>query len=314
MSARLACPRDHGPLEARGDELVCREGHAFPLVGGVPVLVDPELEPTLWGHWSRPEDVERIRAEHVEAVEGDDVDPYVARLIVGTHGNLYRGVGPLHRYPIPQFPSIASAGSRLLDVGCNWGRWSLAAGAAGYDVTGVDPSFAAVTAARRIARQLDARAEYVVGDARRLPFADASFDVVFSYSVLQHFSRETVATVVAELDRVLAPKGVAYVQMTNRYGLRNTYNLARRRFSEGAAFDVRYWRPGELRRAFGRIGPTTIGVDGFFSLNPRATDVDLLPWRARAVVRASDAMRAVSRIAPPVGLAADSVWVEARKQ
>ena len=35
-----------------------------------------------------------------------------------------------------------------------------------------------------------ARRAFVVGDARFLPFRSGSFDYVWSYSVLQHFSRE----------------------------------------------------------------------------------------------------------------------------
>ena len=38
----------------------------------------------------------------------------------------------------------------LLDIGCSWGRWSLAAARKGYSVVGIDPSLGAVMAARRI--------------------------------------------------------------------------------------------------------------------------------------------------------------------
>ena len=41
------------------------------------------------------------------------------------------------------------AGSRLLDLGSSWGRWSIAAARKGYSVVGLDPSLGAVLAARR---------------------------------------------------------------------------------------------------------------------------------------------------------------------
>ena len=50
-------------------------------------------------------------------------------------------------------------------------------------------------------------ARYVVADARRLPFADDTFDVVFSYGVLQHFSKSDVATSVDEIARVVKRSG-----------------------------------------------------------------------------------------------------------
>lgn len=313
MIAGLVCPLDGQPLELHERTVTCAEGHEFPYVDGIPVLVDPELAPTQRGYWAHSEDIDRLRAEAPPAVQGDEVDPYVAQLMLGTHGNLYRALSSVPRYPIPPFPREPGDRTRLLDVGCNWGRWTLAGASAGFEATGADPSFEAIVAATRIARQLGAGARYVVADARRLPFADASFDMVFSYSVLQHFSRESAAAAVDEFARVLAPGGVALIQMANSFGARNLYNLARRGFREGDDFEVRYWRPGQLRRVFSRIGDVSLSVDGFFTLNPRLSDLDLLSPRARVVVRTSEALRRLSSVARPLGLVADSLWVEARR-
>jgi len=308
---RLACPRDHSSLHAADEQLVCEQQHAYPLPDGIPVLVvDDELEPTQPGYWAQPEQIEAVRRSEPPPVEGDGVDPYVAELIVGTHGNLYRHLARgVARYPIPHFPLPSGAGKTLLDIGCNWGRWSIAATRAGYDAVGIDPSYEAIVAARRIARQLGASPEYVVADARRLPFPDAAFDTVFSYGVLQHFSKADVARAVEEIARVLKPGGVSWVQMPNAYGARNAYQLARRRFREGDAFEVRYWTPAELRRTFGRIGPTELSTDGFLTLNPQVADIDLLPTHLRALVRGSELLRRTSEKVSPLTNVADSVNV-----
>ncbi|HEV8686277.1 MAG TPA: class I SAM-dependent methyltransferase, partial [Gaiellaceae bacterium] len=196
------------------------------------------------------------------------------------------------RYPIPDFPLQRGDGELLLDIGCNWGRWTIAAAQRGYRPIGIDPSFEAIVAARRIARQLGVEdARYVVADGRRLPFANATFDVVFSYGVLQHFSKADVATSVAEIARVLKRDGYSWVQMPNALGLLNAARLAQRGFREGEHFEVRYWRPSELRRVFGRIGPTELTTDGFFTLNPQKRDLDLLPRRFRALVRVSEGLK-----------------------
>ena len=154
-----------------------------------------------------------------------EVDEHVRASLIKTHGNLYRGAR-LTRYPIPPFPLPAGEGRQLLDVGCNWGRWSIAAARAGWRPTGVDLAKKSVGAARRVAGQLGVEAEYVVGDARELPFADGSFDAVFSYSVLQHLAKEDVPQVVSELDRVLRPAGFVWIEMPNAYG---PLNLVRSR-------------------------------------------------------------------------------------
>ena len=311
MIERLACPRDHSPLRAENEQLVCEQQHSYPLPDGIPVLVvDDELEPTQPGYWARPEQIDAVRRSEPPPVDGEGVDPYVAELIIGTHGNLYRHLAHgMPRYPIPHFPLPSGAGKTLLDLGCNWGRWSIAATRAGYDVVGIDPSYEAIVAARRIARQLDAPAQYAVADARRLPFPDGAFDTVFSYGVLQHFSKSDVARAVDEIARVLKPGGTSWVQMPNAFGARNAYQLARRRFREGDAFEVRYWTPAELNRAFERIGPTQLSTDGFLTLNPQVADLDLLPTPLRALVRASEVLRKASEKAPVLTKVADSVNV-----
>ncbi len=289
----LACPRDRSRLEPSGETLVCEQGHEYPYVDGIPVMVvDDEISPTQPSYWSTPEDIERVRAAEPPPVEGDAVDPYVAELILGTHGNLYKHLSAgLSRYPIPDFPLQHGSGDLLLDIGCNWGRWTIAAAKRGYSAIGIDPSFEAIVAARRIARQLGIDARYVVADGRRLPFANETFDVVFSYGVLQHFSKTDVAVSVDEIRRVVKPAGYSWVQMPNALGALNAVRLAQRGFREGERFEVRYWKPSELKRVFGRIGPTELKTDGFFTLNPQKRDLDLLPRRFRAVVRVSEALK-----------------------
>jgi len=114
---------------------------------------------------------------------------------------------------------------------------------------------------------------------------------------------------VDEIARVLKPGGTSWVQMPNAFGARNAYQLARRRFREGDAFEVRYWTPAELNRAFERIGPTQLSTDGFLTLNPQVADLDLLPTPLRALVRASEVLRKASEKAPVLTKVADSVNV-----
>ena len=142
------------------------------------------------------------------------------------------------------------------------------------------------------------------------PFPDGAFDVVFSYGVLQHFSKEDVRSTVDEIARTLRPGGTSWVQMPNAIALRSAYQLARRGFRQGSRFEVRYWRPSELREVFGAIGPTELSTDGFFTLNPQTSDLDLLPSHFRALVRISEGLK---RLRAPTALA-DSVNVRSVKR
>jgi 2-polyprenyl-3-methyl-5-hydroxy-6-metoxy-1,4-benzoquinol methylase len=237
------------------------------------------------------------------------VDEWVRSSIVKTHGNLYRRAR-LTRYPIPSFPLGPGGGRSLLDVGCNWGRWTIAAARAGFRATGIDPARKAVEAARRVAGQLGVDAEYVVADARRLPFPDDSFDVVFSYSVLQHLPKDDARLAAREAGRVLRPGGTAWIEMPNARGLLNLVRQAVRGFSEGTGADVRYWSPAELRAAFGGIGPVELIADGFLTIDPQPSDLDLLPGGPRLVVRVSEALRRASLRAPFLVGLADSLVVK----
>ncbi len=75
------------------------------------------------------------------------------------------------------------AGQRVLFVGCGTGL-DLDFVPAGVNVTGLDVTPAMLSRAARRARRLGLGGEFVVGDARSLPFADASFDVVILHLIL----------------------------------------------------------------------------------------------------------------------------------
>jgi arsenite methyltransferase len=102
-----------------------------------------------------------------------------------------------------------AAGERVLDLGSGAGTDSLvAAQMVGADgrVTGIDMTAPMLAKARAAATEMGvANVEFVEGEAERLPFADASFDVVVSNGVIDLVPDKDA--VFAELYRVLAPGG-----------------------------------------------------------------------------------------------------------
>lgn len=306
----LACPRHRGPLHP-GDGLECAAGCRFPIRDGVPVLLLDEAAPT------HPEFARSLAAATPEppasAAAPDAIDPFVQSQVGATNGPMYAGlIGRLTRYPIPAMRLPAGPGL-LLDVGCNWGRWCVAAARLGWQPVGVDPSLKAVLAARRVAAQLGVSARYVVGDARHLPFREGLFDVAWSYSVLQHLAKSDVRQSLREMRRVLAPGGRCVVQLPNSWAAHALYKRLRRP-GRPAGFDVRYWSPPELARTFTRlVGPASIEVDGFFTLDSQAADLDLLAWRHAMVVRASEALRRMSLRVPALSRVAESLTITASR-
>jgi SAM-dependent methyltransferase/uncharacterized protein YbaR (Trm112 family) len=313
----LVCPRDRRDLRREGAHLICAQGHRYAVIEDIPILLVSEAEQT---------HIEGTRALAL-AESGDasslpqfnvgpgEIDPFVRNVIGATNGGFYQHlVGNLTEYPIPNLRLPGGNNRMFLEVGCNWGRWCIAAARLGYRTVGIDPSLKSIRAARRVAQQLGIDAGYIVADARYLPFRDESFDRVFSYSVLQHLSKENTGTALSEVRRTLRPGGDALVQMPNVFGVRCLYHQARRRFREARDFEVRYWTPAELLSTFtNRIGPSQLSVDGYFSLNVQPSDIHLLPSRYRALVHASEALRAISRAIPFLADLADSLYVTSRR-
>ena len=315
----LVCPRDKRALENSGDQLVCGEGHGYPVIDDIPVMLLDEIEPT---HHYITETLTAV-GEHgaaptsiAGAENGERIDPFVQYEVPHTCGNLYFPIRyKLDRYPIPELRLPDGHGKRLLDVGCNWGRWTVAAALKGYQPIGIDPSLKAVMAARNVCRQSNVSADLVVADARHLPFADDSFDVAFSYLVLQSFAKENARIALKEIARALRPDGTALIQMPNKFGLRSIYQQIRRGFREGENFDIRYWTLAELQRAFeSEFGATAISADCFFGLGLQKNDIDLLPARFRAVVHSSEFVRRASMKLPWLVNFADSVYLRSTNQ
>jgi SAM-dependent methyltransferase/uncharacterized protein YbaR (Trm112 family) len=314
----IVCPRDKQPLRGEGDSLVCPNEHRYRVVEGIPILLVSEAQQT---------HIEGDRAllvaegdlSHAPLLKfnlgADEIDPFVKNSIGATNGGLYGHlVGNLRAYPIPDLRIPPSEGDTFLEIGCSWGRWTIAAARKGYRVVGIDPSLKGVLAARRVSHQLGVEGHFLVADGRFLPFPDGFFSQVFSYSVLQHLSKENVQIVLAEIRRVLKAGGEALVQLPNVFGLRCLYHEIRRGFRETRDFEVRYWTVPELKATFSRlIGPAKISVDGYFSLNAQVSDVGFMPPRYRAIVYTSEWLRRLSTHVPALSYVADSLYVTASR-
>ena len=122
------------------------------------------------------------------------------------HG--YGGFNYLPRFWQPVAPAFREyfglrAGDRLLDVGCGKGfmMHDFALLIPGLVVKGIDISQYAINHAIE-----DMRAHVQVADAKRLPFADKSFDVVVSINTIHNLARAECGQALREIER-LARRG-----------------------------------------------------------------------------------------------------------
>ena len=288
----------------------CPNGHQHRIISGIPILFREDVEET---HWHATQ-ARQASEEGYPSASTNGINDYVQAAIAATGGIVYVPLtGRLAEYrSLPRGCRLA-VDARLLiwaaigAVDDRRGSRRIQSGGAGFLSSSGPGSL------RRCAT-IGIDADFVVGDARYLPFANNAFDAAFSYSVLQHFSKPDVRQTLTECSRVLAADGFSLIQMANKLGIRSLFHQAKRRFREPSLFQVRYWTPRELETAFRElIGPTAISVDGFFSLNAQPREAHLLPARFGAVVTVSEMLRSMSNHLPALRDVADSVYVESHK-
>ena len=183
----------------------------------------------------------------------------------------------------------ALRGKDVLDVGFGSGFSVQLFAQAGANVTGIDLTPWAVTTTRARVAAFGLEADVREGDAEQLPFADASFDFVFSWGVIHHSSDMDKA--LSELVRVCKPGGGIVIMVYHRRSLFYVSYKAFQRFLpvmrrlglhfEGArageteGLIARHFTTAELRAKLEEAGIENVRIV------PYGQDAELLPLPRR---------------------------------
>lgn len=148
-----------------------------------------------------------------EVQEFWNTDPCGKRYLDGeedfeAHARARYGLEPY----IPEFAQFASSRDlRVLEIGVGMGADYLEWLKAGARATGIDMSEASLERARRRCRSAGFVPDLQLADAEHLPFANETFDVVYSYGVMHH--SPNTARCLQEAWRVLKPGGEARIML-----------------------------------------------------------------------------------------------------
>lgn len=190
--------------------------------------------------------------------------------------------------PFAQFDRWA--GKSVLEIGCGQGADLSQFAAHRARTFGYDLTMKHCRISREFVATMGARAAVARGDARTLPFADGTFDLVYSFGVL--LLVQDLDAAIAEIHRVLKPGGTVmvmfynsqslhyYVKTLSYYGMACDLGevLGPRRlvdwFTDGYGYPRTYHQtPDSLRRAFGRFT-----VDSVTVRNLTPEQVPLIPF------------------------------------
>lgn len=224
----LRCPTCTGvQLHATEQQILCTDCHAsYPVVDGIASLLPPASRENtfkrsmqeFWGSgWTKRHHDDF----HTEERTRFTLDLGAMQLLADIRGdNQFR-----------EMMALPLAGKRVLEVGCGAGHSSIIFALQGAQVVGSDLTASAVAMTQQKFRLLGLDAMAVQADAEYLPFADESFDVVFSSGVLHH--TPNIEQAVGHLHRVLKPGGHVIVML---YAQRSFYYLVSLLLIQGILF------------------------------------------------------------------------------
>ena len=206
----LVCPQCRAPLQAESqDRFTCPRGHAYPLVRGVPRFVGTESYAESFGYeWTRH------RQTQVDSKSGR----------TASHDTFAQKVGL----------GQAELEDRLvLDVGVGSGRFAEVAANYGARVAGIDLSRAVDAAAENLGH----RALISQADLFQPPFADGTFDVVYSIGVLHHTpSTKAALCAVAQLVKPGGTLAIWVYQRALGHRMSDIYRHVTTRMSDGSLY------------------------------------------------------------------------------
>jgi SAM-dependent methyltransferase len=156
----FVCPEDRSPLTREGDFLVSAAGRRYPVVRGVPRFVKTDAYVDSFSFEWNTHTQTQLDSQRSEAMSA-------AQLFEKT-----------------LFTEKEVEGKLVLDAGVGTGRYSEVIASWGGKAIGVDLSFAVEAASHNL--EDFSNAFIAQADIGKLPFAQGTFDLIFSIGVLHH--------------------------------------------------------------------------------------------------------------------------------
>lgn len=243
----------------------------------------------------------------------------VQQQIAATNGIHYVDrIGKLQNYPIYQLPVPQVSSGIMLDIGNGWGRWLVAGANRGYIPVGIDIRLEFCQTARKVLSDLGKNGYSVVADLENLPFKNDIFDLVWSFSVIQHTHYKRLTNCLGHITRILNNEGFTFLEFPNKKGVRNSYKYVKQLEGDRDNYNswsVRYYTPKEYLEILGRyFDDTSYYNHSFIGIGILKEDMQYVSMKNKLVVMASRFGSLLTDIIPGLKNYSDSLYFKGHKK
>ena len=273
------CPLCKGPLEQLQDAYRCgHDARVFRVTLGIPdfrVFPDPYIS-----FADEDRKAARIVAEYPRRTFAEllefyySITPEVPRdLALKYMRNVFSGVDRGRAALAALQTEIGPARPEsVLEIGCGTGGFLIAAGGAYPHIFGVDIALRWLIIARKRLEESGQHAALVCACAEYLPFPDGAFGLIAGSNVVEHTTGQL--ELLREARRALAPQGVLFLAMPNRWGLMPEPHVN----VWGVGFLPAAWR-GPYVRLVRRIPYEHIRTLNYFDVRRLVINAGFTRWR-----------------------------------
>lgn len=246
----------------------------------------------------------------------------VQQQIAATNGIHYIDrLGKLKDYPIfelPVLPVKRNENKLFLDIGCGWGRWLIGGHNKGYIPIGIDLRLEFCKVSRTVLSDLGKNGYTVVADLENIPFEQNTFDLIWSFSVIQHTHNNRLTNCLNHIGRILKPNGFTKLEFPNKNGFRN--NIKNVKNSELVKDDynswcVRYYTPKEYKEIFDRfLESFSFTNHSFLGIGVLKEDLKYVSLKNKLISLTSLIGSSLTKVIPTLKNYSDSIYISAKKK